>query len=224
MVLRTFRVFRIFKLFKVGDMRMLLDSIIFTISTIGPYVVFLFFFMYIFALVGMSFYSGKIKINDDDEVDFENGASPRENFDTLSNSFLTIFICFLSAGWSDVMFAVIRCTNQYSALYFIMLIIIGGIILMNLFLAIMLGNFDKAKSFGQKKKVLEAYQELLIEQKEVKHSLFFANEVIFDGNTSKYVNDELLKIKKPKAFLNLNKLGLAFKTKGGFATQRKTPK
>ena len=78
---------------------------------------------------------------------------------------------------------------------------------MNLFLAIMLGNFDKAKSFGQKKKVLEAYQELLIEQKEVKHSLFFANEVIFDGNTSKYVNDELLKIKKPKAFLNLNKLG-----------------
>ena len=31
LVLRTFRVFRIFKLFKVGDMRMLLDSIIFTI-------------------------------------------------------------------------------------------------------------------------------------------------------------------------------------------------
>lgn len=45
---------------------MLLNSIIFTISTIGPYVVFLFFFMYIFALVGMSFYSGKIKIDDDD--------------------------------------------------------------------------------------------------------------------------------------------------------------
>jgi len=157
LILRTFRVFRIFKLFKVGDMRMLLDSIIFTISTIGPYVVFLFFFMYIFALVGMSFYSGKIKINEDDLVDIENGASPRENFDTLSNSFLTIFICFLSAGWSDVMFTVIRCTSQFSALYFIMLIVVGGIILMNLFLAIMLGNFDKAKSFGQKKKVLEAY-------------------------------------------------------------------
>lgn len=31
MILRTFRVFRIFKLFKVGDMKMLLDSIIFTI-------------------------------------------------------------------------------------------------------------------------------------------------------------------------------------------------
>jgi hypothetical protein len=50
-----------------------------------------------------------------------------------------------------------------SALYFVMLIIIGGIILMNLFLAIMLGNFDKAKFFGQKKKVLEAFKELMVE-------------------------------------------------------------
>jgi voltage-dependent calcium channel L type alpha-1D len=87
LILRTFRVFRIFKLFKIGDMRMLLDSIIYTISTIGPYVVFLFFFMYIFALVGMSFYAGKIKFNDDDEVDLVNGTPPRENFDTLGDSF-----------------------------------------------------------------------------------------------------------------------------------------
>ena len=87
MILRTFRVFRIFKLFKIGDMRMILDSIIYTISTIGPYVVFLFFFMYIFALVGMSFYAGKIKFNDDDQVDLDGGDSPRENFDSLGNSF-----------------------------------------------------------------------------------------------------------------------------------------
>ena len=83
LIFRTFRVFRIFKLFKIGDMRMLLDSIIFTVSTIGPYVVFLMFFIYIFALVGMSFYAGKIKFNDDGDVDIENGTPPRENFDTL---------------------------------------------------------------------------------------------------------------------------------------------
>jgi hypothetical protein len=43
--------------------------------------------MYIFALIGMSFYAGNLKFNDDDEVDFVNGESPRENFDTLGNSF-----------------------------------------------------------------------------------------------------------------------------------------
>jgi uncharacterized membrane protein (GlpM family) len=62
-VLRTFRVFRIFKLFKVGDMKMLLDSIIFTIQTIGPYVILLSFCIYIFSLVGMSFYAGKVKFD-----------------------------------------------------------------------------------------------------------------------------------------------------------------
>ena len=45
--------------------------------------------------------------------------------------------------------------------------------------------------------------------------MFFANEVIF-GDTSKYVNEEILKIKKPtKIVLNLFKLGLASKAQGG---------
>ena len=140
---------------------MLLDSIIFTLSTIGPYVVFLLFFIYIFALVGMSFYAGKIKFNEEGKVDIENGESPRENFDTLGNTVLTIFIVIMGAGWSEVMISAIRCTGMGSAIYFVLLFIVGGIILLNLFLAIMLGNFDKAKIFGQKKKVLEAFKELM---------------------------------------------------------------
>ena len=81
---------------------MLLDSIIFTVSTIGPYVVFLLFFIYIFALVGMSFYAGKIKFNDEGHVD-PNGNSPRENFDSLGNTVLTLFIIIMGSGWSDIM-------------------------------------------------------------------------------------------------------------------------
>ena len=57
-VLRTFRVFRIFKLLKIGDLRILLDSIFFTVSEIWSYVLLLFFFMYIFALVGVSTFAG----------------------------------------------------------------------------------------------------------------------------------------------------------------------
>lgn len=49
---------------------------------------------------------------------------------------------------------------------------------MNLFLAIMLGNFDKAKFFGQKKKVFEAYKELLIEQKDKRYTFFWACDKI----------------------------------------------
>jgi hypothetical protein len=51
--LRAFRLFRIFKIFRVGDLRVLLDSITFTLSTIGNYVVLLVLFIYVYSLLGM---------------------------------------------------------------------------------------------------------------------------------------------------------------------------
>ena len=93
----------------------------------------------------MSFYAGKIKFNENDEVDLENGVSPRYNFDSISSAFLTVFNIMIGAGWSDIMFDAMRCSGWMASIYFILLYIMGGIILLNLFLAIMLGNFDKAK-------------------------------------------------------------------------------
>ena len=57
----------------------------------GPYVVLLSFFMYIFALVGMNFYAGRIRFDDDGNVDLENGTTVRENYDSLGWALLTIF-------------------------------------------------------------------------------------------------------------------------------------
>ena len=57
-LMRIFRVLRIFKLFKIGELRLLLDSIAFTVSEIWSYLLLLSFFMYIFALVGMSTFAG----------------------------------------------------------------------------------------------------------------------------------------------------------------------
>jgi hypothetical protein len=54
----------------------------------------------------------------------------------------------MGAGWSDIMFSVMRCNGAGAAIYFVILVVVGGIILMNLFLAIMLGNFEKSKQFG----------------------------------------------------------------------------
>ena len=51
--LRAIRLFRVFKLFKSGDLRILMDSIVITISTIGPFTVLLCLFLYVFALMGM---------------------------------------------------------------------------------------------------------------------------------------------------------------------------
>lgn len=61
--LRAFRLFRIFKIFRVGDLRQLIDSIAFTMTTIGNYVILLLLFIYVYALMGMSFFAGSLKFN-----------------------------------------------------------------------------------------------------------------------------------------------------------------
>jgi voltage-dependent calcium channel L type alpha-1D len=91
--LRAFRLFKIFKLFQVGDLRILIDSIAFTITTIGDYVVLLCLFIYVFALLGMSFFAGKVTFDEDNKPlsKAEGGISPRNNFDEILDSLLTIF-------------------------------------------------------------------------------------------------------------------------------------
>jgi hypothetical protein len=79
--LRAFRLFRIFKIFRAGDLRTLLDSIAFTVLTIKDYTILLCLFIYVFALLGMSFFAGKVKFDEEGDLDFKNGESPRANFD-----------------------------------------------------------------------------------------------------------------------------------------------
>ena len=71
---------------------------------------------------------------------------------------VTIFLVLFGEGWNDIMYNCMRCGDPLTtAFYFIVLVICGNIIMLNLFLAILLGNFDKARNFGQKKKVFAAF-------------------------------------------------------------------
>ena len=89
---RAFRLFKIFRLFKVGDLRILLDSITFTVTTIGDYVLLLILFIYVFSLLGMSFFAGKLKFDvDNDVLNLDKGKSPRANFDGMGWTVITIF-------------------------------------------------------------------------------------------------------------------------------------
>jgi len=172
--LRAARLIKLFKLFKVGDLRILIDSIIFTLSTIKEYVILLLLFIFVFALMGMSFFAGKVKfdpITDQvmplgpDEMPIDGGVSPRANFDDLFWAVITIFEVLMGESWNEIMYSCIRSVSPMSAVYFIALVVGGNIIMLNLFLAILLGNFDKARNFQQKKKVFEAFKEIIFSGK-----------------------------------------------------------
>lgn len=101
--LRAFRLFRIFKLFRTGNLRVLLDSIAYTMGTIGNYVVLLSLFIYVYSLLGMQFFAGKLRFNKEGFHDM-NGELPRANFDTLYWAAITVFEVLIGDNWNEVMF------------------------------------------------------------------------------------------------------------------------
>lgn len=63
------------------------------------------------------------------------------------------------------MYDCFRTVGTESAFYFITLILFGNIIMLNLLLAILLGNFDRARIFQMKTKLMDNFSELMHKKK-----------------------------------------------------------
>ena len=113
-----------------------------TLKDISNFSVLLFLFMFTYTLLGMELYAYNVKFNDENEVD-SNGESPRANFDTFLEAFTTIFIVLIGEDWNQVMYAHIRASGHIGIIFFVSLVIFGNFILLNLFLAILLKNFEE---------------------------------------------------------------------------------
>ncbi|CAN0539267.1 unnamed protein product, partial [Ectocarpus sp. 12 AP-2014] len=134
-------------------MRELLNTLGKTLLDIGNFGMLLVLFMYIYALVGLQFFANRFHFNEVGEVvgigepGYYTAEVPRSNFDTLMNAFTTIFeasrcsTILSGENWNTVMYDARRATGWVSVFYFVSLIIMGMMIVMNLFLAILLSNF-----------------------------------------------------------------------------------
>jgi len=69
---------------------------------------------------------------------------PVSNFDNFVDALLTVFIVFANDGWTTIYFDYYRAIGAPKAtLFFVILVILGQMILFNLFLAILLKEFDE---------------------------------------------------------------------------------
>jgi len=149
---RTFRLFRVFKMAKEWkSLQVLLKTMLKTILEIGNFAVLLLLFMFIYALIGMQFFSNRMRFYDSGEAipitDRENweGAwegSPRNHFDDFLWAMTTIFQVLTGEDWNACMYDAWRGTGWGAVVYFLSLVVLGAFIVMNLFLAILLGNFE----------------------------------------------------------------------------------
>lgn len=111
------------------------------LRTIISLLVILVIFLFIFALLGMQFFGGSFP-ND------VHGNTERPNFDNIWAATLTVFQCLTGEDWNEVMYASIDAKGGIDssaaayALYYLVLIIIGSYVVINVFLAIAVDSLE----------------------------------------------------------------------------------
>merc|ERR1719261_1905809 len=92
----------------------------------------------------MFLFGGKMTYDESDQYGAFKTTS-RKNFDTLLWALVTIFQTLTLEDWNAGMYDCVRGTGtQASALYYIVLIMLGNYIMFNLFVAILIDGFGDA--------------------------------------------------------------------------------
>jgi hypothetical protein len=141
-IFRGFRLLRIFKLARSWrSFQVMLVNIRETLKDIGNFFILIGIVIFIYTLVGMELFSYN--------YDAETSPIPKSrlNFDYFSNALISVFVVLIGEDWDKLMIETM-VQDKYPAvpgIFFVSLTIIGNMILLNLFLAILLKNFeDKA--------------------------------------------------------------------------------
>ena len=135
--LRSFRILRVLKLVRSWKkLQNFLYTIYLTLISLGEFSFVVILTLFIFALLGMQMFGGKMCGLDDGEI-------PRHNFDTLLWALVTVFQVLTGEDWNAVMYDGMEVGGSWSALYFVLLLIIGQFMVLNLFVAILLTNFGE---------------------------------------------------------------------------------
>ncbi|XP_065366018.1 sodium channel protein para isoform X9 [Calliphora vicina] len=140
-VLRSFRLLRVFKLAKSWPTLNLLISIMGrTMGALGNLTFVLCIIIFIFAVMGMQLF-GK---NYHDHKDmFPDGELPRWNFTDFMHSFMIVFRV-LCGEWIESMWDCMYVGDVSCIPFFLATVVIGNLVVLNLFLALLLSNFGSS--------------------------------------------------------------------------------
>lgn len=152
---RIFRLLRVIKLAKSWhSLNYFLSTIGNAIQKMGSFTLVLYLFMFTYTILGMEMYAQTLRFNrkneaidyfseprDDTSLKFSH---PDANFDNFWSATVSIFIVFANDYWSTIYFDHYRVNGGVSSsIFFIGLVILGQMVLFNLFLAILLKEFDE---------------------------------------------------------------------------------
>jgi len=136
---------RIFKLARTWThFRNLIATIAKTIKDMANFSLLFFIFIYLFTLIGVELFAYQVKLGDDGIANRKNGFYVDSNFNNFLEGFYCVFILLNNDGWSTIFFQHAKAIkHSYMAyIYFIMVLLLGQYLVFNLFIAILLRNFE----------------------------------------------------------------------------------
>ena len=150
--MRTFRVVRIFKVLRrIRTFRTLFGKMAKAIRTVMPMSLVLVIVLFMLSILALQLfqdmYSAPYGICDAPEM-VEAAASaacsrkPRYHYDNFPMAFITVFQVMTTDNWPWLMYETYNASGYFALFFFPAVIIIGNIIVLNLFLAILLANFS----------------------------------------------------------------------------------
>ena len=139
-MVRTFRLLRVLRVLKlvryVESLRRLLNVITRSLASLTWIMLLLFLFILVFAILGQQLFGGKL-----DEAISGKSALLYNNFDTFQEAMLTTFQLVTGDNWNYVMYEAMNGTGWIYCAYFILWVMVGNFVLLNLLLVIILNSF-----------------------------------------------------------------------------------
>ena len=134
LALRTLRLLRLLRVITTWrSIRRILGVLFTTMTQVASAVFLVIVFLFVFSVLGMGLFGG--------EFFFADGTYPRHNFDSLPTATLTVFQLLTLEDWYSVMYDAVRATSWLATIYFVLVLLVGRYLLLNLFSAILLQAF-----------------------------------------------------------------------------------
>ena len=129
LIARLGRLLRVLRLIStIEDLRLIVSALVRSIPSVGHILMLMSIIVYIYAIIGIQL--------------FQEGDP--EHWGHIGIAILTLFEMITLEGWIDVNAKAMEI-NPYAWIYFVSFVIVGTFVVVNLFIAVVINNLDRAK-------------------------------------------------------------------------------
>ncbi|KAJ1445504.1 Ion transport protein-domain-containing protein [Pelagophyceae sp. CCMP2097] len=133
-ILRSLRIVRAWK-----SMSHILSAVVRSGPALFNFSCLLVMFSWVYALAGMQMYAGRFVGSAGRKA-----VRPRTNFDSLDGALITVFVVVSGENWDEVLDLAYRANGAVGLFFVTSMYWLGNFVVLNMFLAILLSNFDTA--------------------------------------------------------------------------------